>query len=196
MPRHPGAFATPSSADPTPERLMKPATALSYLLLAAGCSLLAGCKTQAELNREEVQRISAAHDRYMQQMEMIRADFQRENPMPLKLDFGTEGTLVLRECQIAGLPGHEKLRLKFTFLNATGITLNQTTVTLTLIDRVNELEWSEIMDVSLPYNLKLGHNSSYSSFFEMPLEGLHLRGDWDWRIELESDREAFPGSQG
>lgn len=170
--------------------------ALGYLLFAAGGPLLVGCQdTAQQLRHEEVQRIAAAHERYLKELEVARADFQRENPMPLKLDYGTSGTLLLHECSIAGLPGSEKLRLKFTFLNVTGLTIPSTKVVLTLIDKENDLEWSEIMELELPFGLAMGHNSSYSSFFEMPMNGLHRRSDWDWRVELDSERAVFPGSQ-
>lgn len=174
---------------------MKRLIAIAALLLAGG-PLLVSCQNTATERQDEVRRIAEAHDRYLKELEVARANFQAENPMPLRLEFGTNGTLLLNECGISGLPGSEKLRLKFSFLNLTGITIESAQVVLTLVDRTNELEWSEIMDISLPFGLNMGHNSSYSSFFEMPLNGLHRRGNWDWRVELRSKRKRLPGQPG
>jgi len=174
---------------------MKRLTALTYLLLAAGSSIFVGCQNAAELRRQEVRQIAAAHEAYLAELAAIRAEFQTENPMPARLDFGAHGTLLLHECGISGLPGSEKLRVKFTFLNVTGLTIPKAQVTLTLIDEASELEWSEVMKLSLPFGLKMGHNSSYSSLFEMPLNGLHRGRRWDWRIELESERDPLPSSK-
>jgi len=172
----------------------RPQALTRALLVVAGC-LVCACQNTARERQEEVRRIAEAHDRYVRELEVIRADFQAQNPMPLRIEFGTGGTLILHECGIAGLPGSEKLRVRFSFLNLTGLPIERSEVVLTLIDNQNELEWSEIMDLELPFGLSLGHNSSYTSFFEMPLEGLHRRGDWDWRIELRSQRAPFPGTQ-
>ncbi len=169
-------------------------SARPHLLLMAFGLLFLGCKDAATLRQEEVARIAAAHELYTAELEMARAMFEAKYPTPQEFDYGTNGTLILREAEIAGLPGSEKLWIKFTFINQTGLSIPKTQVVLTLRDDENELEWSETMELVLPFALRLGHNSSYSSFFEMPLHGLHRKSDWSWRLDLVSERAEFPGT--
>jgi len=150
---------------------------------------LAGCQnTAAEKNRQEVRRIAAAYETYMVELKLAQKEFEAHNPMPRRIDFGTQGSLLLRQCEIAGRPGSEVLRLKYTFFNETGISIDRARVRLVLVDPEAGVEYSQVQTLEMPFGLPIAHNSSYTSYFDMPLEDVHRSANWDWRVELESDR--------
>lgn len=175
---------------------MKRTTARLTWLLAAAPLFLAGCRLDVQTNKDEVRRIAEAYEKYMLQLELAQEKFERENPMPQELEFGVHGDLFLRQCELSGRPGFEKLRIKYTFFNDTGVTIDRARVDLVLTDEVSGLERRESQLLELPFLLSLSHGSSYTSFFDMPLEGLHRSAAWSWRLELESERAPLPGMTG
>lgn len=164
----------------------------ALLLLAASLLTVSSCQTQKDKNHEEVLRISAEHDRYQAEWAAEKQRFLSENPTPEQLDFGIKGTLIVREAELAGLLGSEKLRVKYTFVNTTGVPMKSAELRLMLIDTQSELEWGEVMDLRLPFGFELSHNSSYSGLLEIPLEGLHRRAGWSWRIEITAADRVVP----
>jgi len=159
---------------------------------------LLGCADQATQRQEEVARIAAEHERHVQEFEVARAKFRRENPMPLRLDLGDRGTLLIGEASLEGRPGTEHLWVRFTFVNTTPALLESARVVLTLSDRTTDEEWSETMDLGLPFGFRFSTDSSYTSSFRMPLDGLYLAEDWDWSIDVASVAadEELPGGPG
>lgn len=146
--------------------------------------LSAGCVDQAARNRQEVARIAAEHERYMQEFGLARAEFERENPMPVKLDLGERGTLLIQDAGLEGRPGTEHLWVRFSYVNTTGAPLDSASVTLTLYDRESETEWSETMDLKLSFGLNFGVDSSYTDSFRTPTRGIYRRSDWDWSLDV------------
>ncbi len=187
------APAAPSSADPHHSRRpMKLLTHLLPLLLLGGLLVLPGCQSAKDKNHAEVQRIAAEYERYQREWGAEQLRFQRENPTPSRFDYGINGTLILHEAELVGLAGREKLRVKFSFINTTGVTIKSAEVRLMLIDTVSELEWGEVMDLRLPFSFDFTHNSSYTGLFEVPLEGLQRRPGWTWRMDLEAVERDVP----
>lgn len=148
--------------------------------------LLLGCVDQKAQRREEVARIAEVHQRHVEEFEAARAKFRRENPMPVQVDLGDRGTLLLVEASLEGRPGTEHLWVRFTFVNTTPLPIDSARVTLSLRDRSTDETWSETMDVALPFGFRFGPDSSYTNSFRMPLRGLYQRDDWDWSIDLEA----------
>lgn len=167
---------------------MKALPAALGLFLASFALQLTGCQnTAAEENREEVRRIVAAHEKYMLEFKLAQEKFRAENPMPQRLDFAEHGTLVLRECVIVGRPGSELMRLDYTFLNETGHRLKRAQATLILVNEDAQMEHSQVHEIALPFGLSFSNDSTYSSYFDMPLEDVHRAFRWSWRVELESE---------
>jgi hypothetical protein len=175
--------------------MKRPTTRLSWLL-ATVPFFCGGCQSDVLTNKEEVRRIAEAYDTYMHQLDLAQQEFASENPMPQRLDFGVHGTLLLREGEVTGRPGFEVLRLRYTFLNETGISIDRAQVSLILTDPRTGFERSETQLLELPFRLAMAHGSSYTSFFDMPLEGLHQREGWSWRLDLQSERKGPPGLGG
>jgi len=154
-------------------------------LLQALLLLSAGCVDQAARNRQEVARIAEEHERYMREFELARAEFERENPMPVKVDLGERGTLLIQDAGLEGRPGTEHLWVRFSYVNTTGAPLDSASVTLTLYDRETGTEWSETMDLKLSFGLSFGVDSSYTDSFRTPVRGIYRRRDWDWSLDVE-----------
>ena len=163
-------------------------------LLPALIALGAGCADQASRNREEVARIAEQHERYMQEFELAKARFEHENPMPVKVDLGEKGTLLIKDASLQGRPGTEHLYVRFSYVNTTGRRLKSATCTLTLHDRKTETEWSETMDLKLPFGFEFGHESSFTGSFRTPARGIYRQGDWDWSLDItiEPIVEEYP----
>lgn len=158
-----------------------------FLPLAAALPLaFTGCADHAALRQQEVARIAAEHERHVQEFEVARAKFRRENPMPLRFDLGDRGTLLVDEASLEGRPGTEHLWVRFTFVNTTPTPIESARVLLTLSDRTTDEEWSETMDLGLPFGFRFSTDSSYTSTFRMPLHGLYLAEDWSWSIDVTS----------
>lgn len=161
--------------------------------LAPACLLLlAACATGPSADHLEVERLSAEHDRYQREWSAEQLRFQRENPVPLTEDFGPAGTLYVHEAELIGLPAREKLRIAFTYVNTTGVTLESAELGLYVVDTAAGLEWGEILDLRLPLALQLTHNSSYTASLEVPLRGVWRHAGWTWRAEVTAGRRAVP----
>lgn len=173
---------------------MKELTALIPLLLVLSGPLFVGCQAQDE-NTIDVPKVSAAHARYLLELEVAQEEFLKANPMPQKKSFGPEGTLYLHAVEIIGTPGKEQLFVRFSFLNETGLTIERARVILTVKDEDSGEQRSEFQDLRMPFGMSIHHNSTYTGFFDVPLEGIHRRANWSWSVDVDAEREAPPGSQ-
>lgn len=112
--------------------------------------------------------------------------------MPQELARGINGTLLLHEAELTGRRGGEKLRVKFTFVNTTGVGMGSAELKLVLIDPQSGLErWTEA-DLRLPYGFLLEHKSSYTGSLEVPLDGLYRKPGWAWRVDLTAGERDVP----
>lgn len=164
---------------PRSHRLLPGALALLLLIVS--------CKSAEQERREEVQRIAAQHAAYMNEYQVAQAKFARDNPVPTRLEFGPDGSILVRECELQGRPGSESLRVKFTFVNSTSRTFDSAQVFITLRDPDSGTEWSEVIDVSVPFGLRFGPNSTHTSYFETPLRGIYTRPGWEWELSVQTE---------
>ena len=167
------------------------------LILAAGLLAGLGCQAPHDADAEEVARLAAAHEAYLEAWQAEQLRFQRENLTPFQTDHGKSGTVIVQEAELVGRPGSEKLRVRFSFVNTSGVMMESATATLVVIDPENEVEWGEVMVMRLPLGFDFAHGSSFSSFFDIPLRGLWRKPGWAWRLDLEhGPRELPPGVRG
>ena len=165
--------------------------ALVPLALAA-LVLAPGCRRGRQLGISDLDRMAAEHSRYLEELHALQAEFARANPVPQERDFGDDGTLLIWECSLGGRPGREYLRLQFTYVNSSDVTLESARVSLILRDPESGMEWTEVAELSIPYKFALTPNSSYTTSFEMPTRGLHRRPGWEWEIEVEASPAGRP----
>lgn len=170
---------------------MRSATLLPLLLALAS---LVGCASDGGEDLD-VARLTAAHERYLADLAAAQEAFREANPMPLSRDFGPEGELYVHAVELIGSPGEEQLFVRFTYLNRTGLTIERARVVLTITDEDSGAVRREFQDLRMPYGMSLPHDSTYTGFFDMPLEGLHRRARWSWALDLEAERQSPPGER-
>lgn len=167
------------------------------LLLILALVSAAGCASDESARRAVLDAMAADHQRYLDDFHRAQADVVARYPVPQRLEFPGHGMILLDECSLEGRPGKEYLRLHFTWVNTARRRVDTARVTLTLVDPETETAWSEVLDLKLPYGLGLNPNSSYTTWFEMPTRGLHLRGGWEWELSVEAlSGEAALGQPG
>jgi hypothetical protein len=147
---------------------------------------LAGCSGDRELQHSELAEIAQHHDTDLYEFREAQAEFARDNPMPKRLEFPGEGTLLLHECTLEGYPGHEELWLRYTYVNTTGRVLDAARITLTISDPETHAEWSEDTKLILPLGFRLGPDSSYTTYVHVPTSGMNLHPHWQWKIRAQA----------
>jgi hypothetical protein len=166
----------------------------SLACLLALAPLVTGCASERGSDLD-IDRLSEAHQRYLADLAEVQEAFREANPMPVSRDFGPEGELYVHTAELIGTPGKEQLFVRFSYLNRTGLTIERARVVLTLTDDESGDARREFQDLRMPYGLAIPHGSSYTGFFDMPLEGLHRRSRWSWDLDLEAERQAPPGER-
>ena len=163
---------------------MKPGP-LALPVIALAPFLGSGCADDEALRHRETEAIAARHETELRHYEQLRADFARRNPCPRRLEFPGQGTVLVHECSLRGLPGREEFWLKYTYLNSTGRVIESAHVVVKVRD-VSGSERTESSDARLPLGLRLGPDSSYTTFTQIGLEGLAKIGELEWAIEVEA----------
>ena len=74
----------------------------------------------------------------------------------------------------------------FTWINTGPGPVSTADLSLVLQDVSRGTEWCETLEMRVPYGRSLGRGSSYTSWFEIPTRGAHLRPGWDWQLELRA----------
>ena len=154
-----------------------------FPLLALGS--LSACATDNS-EREILDRMAAEHALCLAQYEQARLELQAATSLPQEWNFGPQGTILVREVDLVGRPGDEILKVSYTYVNTTGRPVKTARVTLTFRDPETETEWSQEMDLSLPYRFKFTRDSSYSTWFEIPTNGAHTHEGWEWSLSVEA----------
>jgi hypothetical protein len=161
---------------------MKPRLPLLAVLVPS-LLLPAGCNSEEAQRHREMEEISARHEAELRHYEELRAEFARRNPCPKRIEFPGQGSVIVHECSLRGLPGHEEFWIKYTYLNSTGRGVESAHILIKLRD-VSGTERTDSSDARLPLGLRLGPDSSYTTFTQIGLEGLSKIGELEWSIEV------------
>lgn len=159
-------------------------TPLSALFLIA-CVLGSSCADEAALRHRDVEMLAARHEAELRHYEDLRAQFAQRNPCPKQIEFPGQGTVIVHECALRGLPGHEEFWIKYTYLNSTGRGIESAHIRIQVRD-VTGAERTDSSDARLPLGLRLGPDSSYTTFTQIGLEGLVKIGELEWSIEVQA----------
>jgi hypothetical protein len=164
---------------------MKP---LSRPLLLSCAIASTACLSGEPSEREVLEQMAAKHEVELRAFHSARGELADKYPMPQSLDFGQGGTVVLNDCSLGGRLGQEILRVRYTFVNSTNHPIREALLTLVVRDPATGAEEGEEMRLKFPYALTLTPDSTYTTWFEVPTKGLHLRPGWEWEVELEAVR--------
>lgn len=144
--------------------------------------LLSSLACRAERTHFDLEEATARYEARLERFHRIQAEFEEENPVPQRFDFGDAGSVFVDEVELVGRPGRAFLRVHFTWVNTTGRAYPVVDLRLTLRDPETGTEWSESLEMRLPYRLELTPDSSYTSWFETPTHGVHLKPAWSWEF--------------
>lgn len=145
--------------------------------------LASGCASEEARRRHEMEELAVRHEAELRHYEELRAAFARRNPCPRRIEFPGQGSVIVHDCSLRGLPGQEEFWVRYTYLNSTGHGIEGAHVVITLRD-VAGSERTESSDARLPLGLRLGPDSSYTTFTQIGLEGLTKIGELEWKIEV------------
>lgn len=156
---------------------------LAPLFLACA---LSSCADEQAFRHREIEQISARHEAELRHYEELRAEFAGRNPCPKRLEFPGQGSVIVHECSLRGLPGREEFWIKYTYLNSTGHGIDAAHIVIKVRDTAGT-ERVDSSDARLPLGLRLGPDSSYTTFTQLGLEGLTKIGQLQWAIEVKSE---------
>jgi hypothetical protein len=159
------------------------------VLLAAAALGAAACESPEVDRHKEMQEIAARHEAELQHFEDQRANFARRNPCPRRIEFPGQGTVLVHECSLRGMPGREQFWVKYTYVNTTGHGIDGAHIVIQLRDSAGTLR-EEGSDARLPLGLRLGQDSSWTTFTQIDLEGLTKLGDLEWTIDVRAEGEG------
>jgi len=163
-----------------------PPTSIRDLVLIGLLSLaLSACAADRDQERREVAELRVRHERQQADFQAGQDSFRARYPMPVRREVAGVGTLVVHEAALGGRLGQETLHLLFTWVNSTGRTTNGALVRVMLRDAPGRLEREQRVELRSLLGAGFSADSTYTSFVDMPTEGVHLQAGWDWRIELE-----------
>lgn len=145
--------------------------------------LSAACAGQPERHFDPAE-LRAQYERDQAVFRRAQADVEQRYPVPMRLEFSDAGAVFVDQVALVVRPGKAFLRVHFTWLNTGEVAYPVVDVRLTLRDAATETEWSDQVEMRLPYKHQLTPDSSYTSWFETPTHGLHLREGWTWRLEV------------
>jgi len=152
-------------------------------LLAAS---LTGCAAGDDREKDEIAELGRIHDLHLAEFLAGQERFLAENPMPVRREVPGIGTLVVHEANLGGRLGQETLRVLFTWVNSTGGTTNGARVRIFLRDPRSGVEREQRVELRSLLGVGFHPDSTYTSFVDLPTDGVHLRPGWDWGIELEA----------
>lgn len=154
------------------------------VLLALFSLPLSACVSNRDQERLEVAEVGRIHDRQQAEFVAGQAQFRSRYPMPVRREVAGVGTLVVHEAALGGRLGQETLHLLFTWVNSTGRTTNGALVRVVIRDGAGRVEREQRVALRSLLGAGFPPDSTYTSFVDMPTEGVHLQPGWDWRIEV------------
>lgn len=143
------------------------------------------CAANRDQERMEVAEVGRIHDRQQAEFVAGQDQFRDRYPMPVRREVAGVGTLVVHEAALGGRLGQETLHLLFTWVNSTGRTTNGALVRVVIRDGQGRVEREQRVELRSLLGVGFTPDSTYTSFVDMPTEGVHLQRGWDWRIEIE-----------
>ena len=120
--------------------------------------------------------------------EIEQRAFVRRYPVPSRSDFPGLGTLILNECELLAWPERAFVRARFTYVNTTGSRKEGVLATLLVTDPRTGEAWGESLLMRLPYKYSLTPDSTYTSWIDVPTNGVHTLAGWEWELLLEAPK--------
>jgi hypothetical protein len=143
------------------------------------------CRAHHDSAANELAAIDATHRAELHAFEAEKERVRSSADLVTVRDFGSNGSLYLREVALIGWPRAAYLRVEYTYVNSGKRTKRAPQVTLAVADPTGQVQQSVTQDLILPLNIELGHDSTYSSWLEVPVGDVYRHADWRWDIRVE-----------
>jgi hypothetical protein len=160
-------------------------TPFACLCICVGLLTTPGCSRDRDLERHELEEISAHHDLDVRTFQEARAEFARKNPVPRRIELPGQGTIVLFECTLEGYPGREELWVRYMYVNTTGHSIDAARITIRASDPETRAEWTDSTELVNPMLFRLGPDSTFTTYAHLPLRGMQLHPKWEWSISAQ-----------
>jgi hypothetical protein len=169
---------------------------LAHLICTALILTAASCAAKPE---REAHLLTAIEERHQAELDAFHAEQRRigsSEDVPGVLEFGDLGELHVHSVELVGWPSSAILRADFTWVNTGKRTRNAPTVRLSIIDEAGDDWRSEALELGGTHRLEFGTGSTHSTWLRVATDGLHLRPNWAWGLELvepgEDESLALP----
>ena len=159
----------------------------------AALALLAGCAADRRADRDEVDQISARHERDHSRLDAAKAEFAQHNPVPIVFECGDGGRIIVREAALEGFPGREELWIYYTWENTTDRPIDGVRVTLSVVDPVSRFRVDQEFDLTSPTLAPFGRESTYSSYVQVVAGDVGLSGRTLWEMRARAIRRIRGG---
>lgn len=164
---------------------MSTTAARSLFFFGILAASLTACAEHRGRETDEIAELGRIHDLHQAEFLAGQERFLAENPMPVRREVPGIGTLVVHEANLGGRLGQETLRVLFTWVNSTGGTTNGALVRILLRDPRTGVAREQRVELRSLLGAGFIPDCTYTSFVDVPTEGVHLRPGWTWGIELE-----------
>lgn len=155
-------------------RIAAPFTALSLLACASTTDDSAATLADVEArHRAELHAFEAEQRRLASSLDLAEP-----------LEFGPLGRVIVRDVELVGWPGNAFLRADFTWVNTGVRTRKPPLVQLTVWDPETDEGRAETLELVTTFGLEYGSGSTYTSWVEVPTEGIHTKSGWTWTLDL------------
>ena len=147
--------------------------------------LLAGCSTPPSVDAERLAAHDALHRAELAAFQSEQRAFPARTPIPQRTEDPELGTLILTDRELLGRPGHAFVRVRFTYVNTSGVRHESVRAALYVYDPETGKGWGESLEMRLPYRYSLTPDSTYTSWLDVPTTGAELEEGWSWELVLE-----------
>jgi len=153
-------------------------------------SLLAACaRDEGRATADLLARYDAQHQDELEAFAAEQRAFPRRWPVPTERVFDGLGTLVVSERELLGRPGKAFVRVRFTYVNTSGVRHRSVAATLYVDDPESGESWGESLRMQMPYKYALTPDSTYTAWIDTPTHGVEGKPGWRWELVLEPGEE-------
>ncbi|QDV07686.1 hypothetical protein Poly30_32150 [Planctomycetes bacterium Poly30] len=162
------------------------------IAVALALAALFSCASTGQGQSASIERIRERHAAELDAFHFEQQRLARSEGIRQTLHFGPLGDLIVHDVELIGWPGAETLRSEFTWVNSGVRTRRPPIVQLSIIDEAGDDWRSAEFPLGVTFGIEYGNGSTHSAWLEVPTDGLHLRPNWSWGMQLLAPEDA-PG---
>jgi hypothetical protein len=123
----------------------------------------------------------AENTTYRRRFQGLQREMEWRNDGVRRLDYGEDGTVLLRRWELQGLRGKEYLQVWFTYENTTPYELRSARVVVTIKDPDGKVVSTRWMEMDTP-GFGFVPGDTYTATLRVPTHDAHWTPGWTWSI--------------